>query len=236
MQKLGALLLVLATVPGIGLRAQAPAESRTFLLFLDDLHVEFQHGPRVRELTRRLVRDLTRNGDRWAIVTTGASSVSVAPTPDPAAMESALRRITGNGLTARKFLDARQQADGAREIRHRATVALSTAVAAIAGVSVAENRRPFAVLYISNGYDAGLIETSGLIQTAVAANARVYTLDPRGWSSAADHPGVSQADWEVYLEATRIALTTLASRTQGAAVLTEGDLGTALARLAQGRR
>lgn len=236
MQKTGALLLVLATLSGVEPRAQAPTESRTFLLFLDDLHVEFQGGPRVRELTRRVVRDLTRDGDRWAIVTTGPSSVSVAPTPDPAAVETALRRITGNGLTARAFLDGRQQAEGAREIRRRATVALSTAVAAIQAVSATHDRRPFDVLYISNGYDAGLIEPSGLLEAAGAANARVFTIDPRGWLNPADQPGVGQAEWQAHLDSTRSALTTLATRTQGMALFTDLDLDTALIRLVRERR
>ena len=236
MQKAGALVLVLAAVSGIGLGGQAPAESRTFLLFIDDLHLEFRSTPQIRNLTLRMVAELTRAGDRWAIVTTGTSSVSVAPIPDRTVVESAIRRITGGGLNARRFLDSRQQAEGMGELRHRAGIALSTAADAIQSVSAAQNRRPFDVLYISNGYDAGLIEPSGLMQAAGAANARVFTIDPRGWLNAADQPGLSQAEWDSYLDATRSVLHTLAGRTQGMTVFTDADLNSALALLAAGGR
>jgi hypothetical protein len=57
MQKAGALLLILATMSGVGLGGQAPTEPRTRLLFVDDLHLEFVRTPRTRELTRRLLKD-----------------------------------------------------------------------------------------------------------------------------------------------------------------------------------
>jgi hypothetical protein len=236
MQRTGAFLLVLAMVCGTGLRSQTPAEPRTFLLFIDDLHLEFVSTPRVRDVMLRMVAQLTRPRDRWAIVTTGTSGVSVAPTPHRTVVESAIRRVTGGGLTYRSFLDSRQHAEGMRELRHRAGVALSTAVAAIRGVSAAQDRRPFDVLYISNGYDAGLIDPSGLMQAAAAANARVYTIDPRGWSSAADRAGVSQADWDGYLEATRSVLREVAARTQGMTVFTDADLSGAQSLLTAGGR
>ena len=91
---------------------------------------------------------------------------------------------------------------------------------------------PFAVLYVSNGYDLGpSAEPTALIRAAVDANAQVYTIDPRGLSSVAASPGVSHADWDTYLDTTRRVLTTLASRTQGVAVFTDADMNTALARL-----
>ena len=232
MRKAGALGLVLALVFGIGLRGQVPAESRTFLLLYDDLHLEFGSTPRVRDLTLRMVTDLTRQGDRWAIVSTGTSSISVPPT-SAAAAQSAIRRVTGNGHTARSFLDARQRPDSALELRRRAAVALSTATGAIKAVSQAQGGAPFAVLYVSNGYDLDpSAEPAALIRAAVDANAHVYTIDPRGLSNVAATQRVGQADWNAYLDATRTVLTTLASRTQGIAAFTEADLDSALARLA----
>jgi hypothetical protein len=123
-----------------------------------------------------------------------------------------------------------------RELRRTAAAALSTASDAIEAISVAQNRRPFDVLYISNGYDAGLIEATGLIEGALAANARVYAIDPRGWSNAADHAGVSQADWDGYLAATRGVLRMIAGRTQGIAVFTDADLNNAMSLLTAGGR
>jgi hypothetical protein len=226
-------LLVLTTVSGIGLRGQVPAESRTFLLFYDDLHMEFGSTPRIRELTLRMVTDLAREGDRWALVSTGTSSVSVAPTSDAAIVKSAIRRVTGNGLTARSFLDARQQTDGVLETRRRAALAFSTATDAIEGVSAAQSGRPLAILYVSNGYDVGAIaEPTELLRVAAAANAHLYTIDPRGLANVAASQGVSQAEWATYLDATREVLRTLASQTQGMTVFTDVDLDIALSRLA----
>jgi hypothetical protein len=50
------------------------------------------------------------------------------------------------------------------------------------------------------------------------------------------HPGVSQAEWDTDLEATRSALTTLASRTQGTTVFTDADLNSVQSLLTAGGR
>jgi hypothetical protein len=185
MQRAGVFLLVLTTVSGIGLRGQVPAESRTFLLFYDDLHMEFGSTPRIRELTLRMVTDLAREGDRWALVSTGTSSVSVAPTSDAAIVKSAIRRVTGNGLTARSFLDARQQTDGVLETRRRAALAFSTATDAIEGVSAAQSGRPLAILYVSNGYDVGAIAEPNVPRRDCRRPARLLERQsPSAWRAA----------------------------------------------------
>lgn len=236
MQQAFALILVVAAAAGIALHGQAPAESRTFLLFIDDLHLEFRSTPHVRDLSLRLVAELTGPDDTWAIVTSGTSSISVAPTGDRTAVESAIRRITGNGLTARGFLDSRKQAEGVLELRRRADTSLSTAADAIEAVSAFRRRRPFAMLYVSNGYDAGLIEPTGLMQAASAASVSVYTIDPRGWLSPSNQQGVGQTEWNAYLDVTRGVLRAISSRTQGLPVFTSADLDRARLRLAAGGR
>lgn len=236
MLRAGACVLVLTALSGVGLAGQA-AESRTWLLFYDELHVDFQSTPRIRAAAQRIVTAVTRGGDRWAIVTTGTSGVVVPPTSDQAVITQALRRVIGNGrMMAQAFIDARQHIDGVLELRQRAAIAVSVATSAIKGVSAAQNGRPFAVLYLTNGYDDGLIadEITGLIQTAIDANAAVYTIDPRGLTTA--DASVSPRDWDSYLDVTRRALGTLATRTGGMAVFTEAGLDSALSRLAEGGR
>src|SRR5262245_57384825 len=89
------LMAALAATP---LHAQTPDPPRAFLLFIDDLHLDFRQTPRTRALVQRMLRDVARDGDIWAVATTGTSSLYVAPTRDQTALKTAVTRVTGNGL------------------------------------------------------------------------------------------------------------------------------------------
>jgi hypothetical protein len=198
--------LALTVAFSVGVGGQAPAQPRTFLLFFDDLHLDFQNTPRLRALAMRLVQPLLPEGD-------------------------VIGRITGNGLRPREFLDARQGPDGIRELRRRAAIAFSTAISAINYMARAQGDRRFVILYFSSGYDAGLSgDSAELIKTANRANVAIYVIDPRGFSNAAAH-GVDQADWDTYIAATQSSLRVLADRTQGMVVFNADDVDTVLSRL-----
>ncbi len=134
------------------------------VLFIDDLHIDFRLTPRVRSLLVRLLRLVTHDGQHVGIVTTGYSSISLAPTPDRTLVLSDLRRITGGGLRPDGIIDKR----GAGERLRRARVALATARDTIAGVAARSTARTL-IIYLSNGYGEPAL-TGELDELAVAAS------------------------------------------------------------------
>ena len=141
------------------------AAGRVFLIFIDDLHLDFQQTPRTRELIKKMLRNLIHDGDMFGIVTTGTSSISQQLTYDRQILESAISRITGNGLKPKEIIEGAQGANGPTELRHRAHVAFSTAYDLMRNLEKLQNRRK-AVIYISSGYDFNPFETSRFEETA----------------------------------------------------------------------
>ena len=137
------------------------AAGRVFLLFIDDLHLDFRSTPRTRELIKKMLRNLIHEGDMFGIVTTGTSSISQQLTYDRQVLESAISRITGGGLRPDDIIKGMQGAQGPTELRYRAHVAFSTAYELMKNLEQLRNRRK-AVLYVSSGYDFNPFETSRL--------------------------------------------------------------------------
>src|ERR1051325_8846916 len=63
------------------------AAGRVFLLFVYDLHMDFQQTPRTRELFRKMLKNLIHDGDMWGMVSTGTSSISIDLTYDRALLD-----------------------------------------------------------------------------------------------------------------------------------------------------
>jgi VWFA-related protein len=141
------------------------AAGRVFLLFIDDLHLDFRSTPRTRDLLKRMMRLLIHDGDMFGIVTTGHSSVSEQLTYDRQVLESAISRITGGGLRAKEIIEGMQGSQGPTELRHRAHVAFSTAYDLMRNLEKLQNRRK-AVIYLSSGYDFNPFEQSRLEEQA----------------------------------------------------------------------
>jgi VWFA-related protein len=137
------------------------AAGRVFLLFIDDLHLDFRSTPRTRELIKKMLRNLIHEGDMFGIVTTGTSSISQQLTYDRQVLESAISRVTGGGLRSEDIIKGMQGAQGPTELRYRAHVAFSTAYELMKNLEQLRNRRK-AVIYVSSGYDFNPFETSRL--------------------------------------------------------------------------
>ena len=149
---------------GIVLPASRPtsdAAGRVFLLFIDDLHLDFRSTPRVRSLIEKMLTNLIHEGDLLGIVSTGPSSISQDLTYDRQVLAAAVKRITGGGLRADEIIKGMQSAQGLAELRYRAHVAFSTAYDLMTNLEGLRNRRK-AVLYVSSGYDFNPFETSRL--------------------------------------------------------------------------
>jgi VWFA-related protein len=141
------------------------AAGRVFLIFIDDLHLDFRSTPRTRELIKKMMKLLIHEGDMFGIVTTGYSSISEQLTYDRQVLDSAISKVTGGGLKAKEIIEGQSGSQGPTELRHRAHVAFSTAYDLMKNLEKLQNRRK-AVIYISSGYDFNPFENSRLEEQA----------------------------------------------------------------------
>src|SRR5215471_6834705 len=96
---------------------------RIFLFFVDDLHLQFHNTGRVRDLFRRISKELVHEGDLFGIVSSGPSSIAVDMTYDRNRLEEAIKKMTGNELKPSDIIQGPSGAEGPSEVRYRAHVA-----------------------------------------------------------------------------------------------------------------
>ena len=133
-------------------RPTADASGRIFLIFVDDLHLDFRNTGRIRELFKKIAKELIHDGDMFGIVSTGPSSLSIDLTYDRKRLDQAIEKISGSGLSPKDILDVPEGSQGPPEVRYRAHVAFSTAYDIMQNLEQVHNRRK-AFIYVSNGYD-----------------------------------------------------------------------------------
>jgi VWFA-related protein len=133
-------------------RPPADAAGRIFLIFVDDLHLDFRNTGRIRELFKDIAKELIHEGDMFGIISTGPSSLSIDLTYDRRRLDEAIKKISGAGLAPKDVLDVPEGSQGPPEVRHRAHVAFSTAFDMMRNLEQVHNRRK-AFIYVSNGYD-----------------------------------------------------------------------------------
>lgn len=143
------------TPEGIILPAARPTNDsagRIFILFVDDLHLDFRNTPRIKDLFRKISTNLIHDGDMFGIVSTGPSSLAIDLTYDKKRLDEAIKRISGSGLKPSEIIEGPQGPQGPSELRYRAHVAFSTATEILRNLEKVQNRRK-AIIYVSNGYD-----------------------------------------------------------------------------------
>ncbi len=128
------------------------AAGRIFVLYVDDLHLDFRNTPRIRDLFKKIATTLIHDGDMFSIVSTGPSSLAIDPTYDRKRLDEAIKKISGSGLKPTDILEGSQGSQGPSEVRYRAHVAFSTAFDLMRQLEQIQNRRK-AFIYVSNGYD-----------------------------------------------------------------------------------
>src|SRR5262245_61171271 len=79
-------------------KPRTDVSGRIFLFFVDDLHLQFHNTGRIRELFRKISKELMHDGDMFGIVSSGPSSIAVDMTYDKARLEEAIKKIAGNEL------------------------------------------------------------------------------------------------------------------------------------------
>jgi hypothetical protein len=190
--------------------AQTPTAGggRTIILFIDDLHLEFQSTPWTRRLMERLLRTTARDGDLVGIVSTGSSSISLRPTSDRSVLEATIGKVTG---ATRSQLEA---------VRHRnAEISLSTLVSVAGAVRTVAG--PVIVVLVSDGYPVELPpDTMEPVLAGLRGAVTIYAVSPQ---VLGDTPpdAVAQA-----------SLRTLSRETGGMAALNQDDLNAVESRLA----
>jgi VWFA-related protein len=134
---------------------------RIFLFFVDDLHMQFQNTGRIRELFKKIGKDLLHDGDMFGIVSSGPSSIAIDMTYDRSRLDEAIKKIAGNELTPTDIIQGTSGAEGPSEVRYRAHVAFSTVADVLTELEKVHNRRK-AVIYVSDGYDFAPFQDSRL--------------------------------------------------------------------------
>jgi len=125
---------------------------RIFLFFVDDLHLQFHNTGRVRELFKKISKELVHDGDMFGIVSSGPSSIAIDMTYDRSRLDEAIKKIAGNELKPTDIINGPSGAEGPSEVRYRAHVAFSTVNDVLKNLEAVHNRRK-ALIYVSDGYD-----------------------------------------------------------------------------------
>jgi hypothetical protein len=126
------------------------SEPVAWVLVVDDPHLDFRNTGRMRDVLRTILRDLVTADDVVAIKTTGMPAIST----DLDGRDATSRSVTGlvgGGLRIEQ-VDL-TDAVTVREVRLRASRALSAVVAAATLLGQGESRRR-AVILLSNGYSS----------------------------------------------------------------------------------
>jgi VWFA-related protein len=134
------------------IRPKNDVSGRIFLFFVDDLHLQFHNTGRVRDLFKRISKELVHDGDMFGIVSSGPSSIAIDMTYDKSRLDEAIKKIAGSELKPTDIINGPSGAEGPSEVRYRAHVAFSTVNDLLNNLNSVTNRRK-ALIYVSDGYD-----------------------------------------------------------------------------------
>jgi hypothetical protein len=228
-------------------RSQAP-RTATWVVFVDDLHLDFRNTGRIRDLLRRIGTEVIHDGDTFSVAASGPSKAAVPFTTDRARFAGAVKMVAGNGLRPSDFTTDIGTADAFAEVRYRARVSLLAAQQAVKELAshqaVGGRTGSKALIYLSNGYfiDASADEPasqtaatrrrsiptirvkelrarmSSFSDVARRARIKVFTIDVRSAIPGVDLD--SEAPWPPrYWAATQQSLRALTARTGGLALV-----------------
>lgn len=125
---------------------------RVFLIFVDDLHLDFRNTGRIRDIFKKISKELIHDGDMFGIVSTGPSSIAIDMTYNHKLLDEAIEKISGDELSPEDIIQTPDGSQGPPEVRYRAHVAFSTADDILRRLEELKDRRK-AFIYVSDGYD-----------------------------------------------------------------------------------
>ncbi|MCU0252520.1 MAG: VWA domain-containing protein [Vicinamibacterales bacterium] len=158
---------------------------RIFILFIDDLHLDFKNTARVRDLLKKIKGTLIHQGDMFGIVSSGTSSIAIDLTYDLKRIDEALKKVMGGALKPTDIIQGPEGQEGPTEVRYRAHVAFASAADLLDNLSKVHNRRK-ALIYVSNGYDFNPFEKSRTGQAEFFENRFGTQANPGAGSSSGD--------------------------------------------------
>ena len=88
------------------------ASGRIFILFVDDLHLDFKNTARVRDLLKKVKANLIHQGDMFGIVSSGPSSIAIDLTYDTKRIDEALKKVMGGALKPTDIIQGPEGQDG----------------------------------------------------------------------------------------------------------------------------
>ena len=220
------------TPPRVGAATQD--EGVTWLVFVDDLHLDFLNTGNIRTLLRSIASELVRDGDTFVLRSSGHSP-SLPFSANRSLLDAAIRRVAGNALPPAATLRVWPTNEMPDEVRYRASVAGSAATEMLnAGPSPSSRR--VAMLYITNGYhlDPPVVEVAGFASAAQRSHVTVFAMNARGLPNARPLPAQGDAAlWASYRTAMLNSLRAISEPTGGFAVLDEADFADALQRISR---
>jgi hypothetical protein len=213
-------------------RPAAPAPV-TWLVFVDDLHIDFRDTGYLRNLLRSIATELIRDGDSFTLRSSGPAALSVALTSNRAALDATLSKVEGNELARGDCLGV----DMDDELRYRAQLAGTAAAEMFSNLP--KDNRPAARLYISDGYTRlpAAASIAGLPRIAQQSAVTVSALNPHALRTPqAVAPGTPTADSCPRDDGMLKSLRAIAEPTGGFAVLDAPDFADALPRIGRAVR
>jgi hypothetical protein len=198
-----------------------------WLIFVDDLHVDFRNTGYLRTLLKSIANDLIRDRDVFAVRSTGPSSLAIDLTADKSRFEDVIATASGSGLKPAEIqatigMGQATAAQGYGEVEYRVKLALGAASEMIENVPARNRRR--AMVYVSNGYSADVsARLPALTRAARRANVTMFAIDPRSL------PGSPLANERS--AATQNSLRAIVESTHGFALLHENDFAGGMMRM-----
>ena len=203
----------------------------TWLIFIDDLHIDFRNTGRVRQLLRSITTELIRDEDVFAVRSSGPSAIAIGAGSDRARLEAAIRTVTGGGLHASYI--SNRSSDVSEEVGFRLGIAFS-AVAELLGNGPKSPDRRRVMHYISNGYQSerGRASATSFAAAAQRADVSVFAMNAGGLpSQLAANAGVDPTFWKQVEASRRQTLRAIAEPTGGFAVLDSVGFADAMPRI-----
>lgn len=129
-------------------------EGRIFIIFIDDLHIQFRDTARLKTALREIRDTVLHENDLVGIVSSGYSSIAFDLSPDRGhvRLNQAIDRVSGARRTAQEIVNGAQTREGPSGVRHDMFVTLKVAYDILEQAERVTDRRK-AFIYVSSGYD-----------------------------------------------------------------------------------
>jgi hypothetical protein len=188
-----------------------------WLIFVDDLHVQFTTTGYLLRLVRAIATDLVRDGEAFIVAASGGNSVGVERTADRDRLSVFAKHVSGAALAPKDVIGVARMN---REVQLREDMAVNAVFGILDAVHEEHGRRRVLVV-ISNGWPSGSEGQTVQVMTSLAKAQviPVITIDPQQFVPVKQP--IAAVDPEVAaLRATMTAsLRAVSERTGGLALL-----------------